>query len=130
MSLQLLPPINTVPLLETPIQTAILDRLFEPCAQLHSLSIPLLKDHTFPSYDDLIEGIGAQLTTLAESSSATDTQSLDSILGSHPRLGDKAIESIQSRQEQVRLAHDDRIRKSIADMNVSYEKRFPGLKYV
>lgn len=131
MSLLRLPPIASVPTLKTSEQAAILDHLFEPCAPLRNLSVASLQEHIFESYDHLIGSIGIQLTHLAESSSTTDTQLLDSILGSHPRLGEKTIESIQSRKEQAQLALDGGdAEEKLSNLNSIYEETFAGLRYV
>ena len=126
-----LPPISTVPALPTSELVAILDLLFEPCGALHTLSINLLREQKFTSYDDLIAGIGMQLSDLAESSSTSDTQWLEKILGAHPRLGEKKIDSAQSQTEQAQLAsgHESGQDK-LSEMNALYEQTFPGLRYV
>ncbi|KAK4692187.1 hypothetical protein P7C71_g4970, partial [Lecanoromycetidae sp. Uapishka_2] len=126
-----LPPISVVPSLSTLELAATLDHLFEPCVPLHTLSMSLLRDEEFSSYDDLIASVGVQLSDLAESSSTSDTKWLESILGAHPRLGEKKIESGQSQKEQAQLAsgHGDGVDK-LAELNASYESTFPGLRYV
>ncbi|KAI4178096.1 MAG: hypothetical protein L6R41_008538 [Letrouitia leprolyta] len=96
MDSEQLPAITTIPSLSTHERAAILDRLFEPCVPLHTLSISLLLEKTFSSYDDLISSIGLQLTELAESSSKSDKEWLESILAAHPRLGQSKIESTQN----------------------------------
>ena len=126
-----LPPVETTPTLSTTDLTAILDHLFEPCVPLHTLSLELLRHRSFSSYDDCITNIGVQLTDLAESPSASDKQWLESILGAHPRLGEKKIDSTQRQGEQAQLApvhgQDQDI---LAEANATYERTFPGLKYV
>lgn len=125
-----LPSISTVPSLTADERAAILDRLFEPCVPLHTLSVELLRDKNFQSYDELINSIGVQLTDLAESSSTSDSKWLDSILAAHPRLGD-TVESVQSSIEQSHLnaeSGDDGM--SLSELNALYEKKFPGLRYV
>jgi 2-oxo-4-hydroxy-4-carboxy--5-ureidoimidazoline (OHCU) decarboxylase len=126
-----LPPITEVPKLSTEDRASILDQLFEPCPQLHTLSVSLLSDKTFPSYGDLIASIGVQLTELSESTSTSDTAWLESILCAHPRLGEKKVDSEQSRAEQAQLntggeAEAERLRS----FNAEYEQTFPGLRYV
>lgn len=125
-----LPSISTVPSLTADERAAILDRLFEPCVPLHTLSVELLGDKNFQNYDELINSIGVQLTDLAESTSTSDSKWLDSILAAHPRLGDTA-ESVQSSIEQSHLhaeSGDDGM--SLSELNALYEKKFPGLRYV
>ena len=125
-----LPPISTVPTLRAQERASILDRLFEPCVPLHTLSLPLLHDKTFQDYDEMIASIAIQLTDLAESSSTSDTKWLDSILAAHPRLGDK-VDSAQSSVEQAHLnVEGDDEEMSLSELNALYEKTFPGLRYV
>ena len=126
-----LPPISAVPTLPTSERAAILDHLFEPSTPLHTLSVGLLHEQTFPSYHDLISSIGVQLVDLAESPSTSDTQWLDSILGAHPRLGESKIDSSQSLSEQAHLKSlEESDNRTLAELNTSYERTFPGLRYV
>lgn len=126
-----LPPITALPSLPTAELTAILDHLFEPSVPLHTLSVDLLRNQPFPSYDDLIASIGVQFTVLAESSSTSDSKWLESILGAHPRLGEKKIDSTQSKAEQAQLALDAGTgQDKLAELNALYERTFPGLRYV
>ena len=131
MSAYKLPPISELPTLSSGELVTILDRLFEPCVPLHTLSIDLLRTQNFVSYDDCIASIGLQLTALAESVSRSDTQWLESILGAHPRLGEKTIESEQSQAEQAQLqSGSDADQDRLAQLNAVYERTFPGLRYV
>lgn len=130
-SVSKLPPIEAVPLLSTEERAKLLDLLFEPSTQLHTLSVSLLQQETFSSYNDLVAAIGVQLTQLSESASTSDTAWLEEILGSHPRLGAKKVESAQSQAEQARLQQGtseeaDQLRL----LNEEYERKFPGLRYV
>jgi hypothetical protein len=88
-----LPPVAGVPTLSTVERAAVLDALFEPCQALHTLSVELLYTEKFESYNDLISSVGIQLIDLSESPSTSDTEWLDKILGAHPRLGEKKVES-------------------------------------
>ena len=131
MAASTLPLITTISSLSSTELAAILDRLFEPCVPLHTLSMNLLRDEKFSSYDDLIASIGVQLSDLAESTSISNTQWLDSILSAHPRLGEKKIDSAQSQSEQAQLASKDGAGADrLADLNAQYERTFPGLRYV
>ena len=126
-----LPDVTLLQTLGTEQRAQVLDLLFEPSQQLHTLSVELLKSQSFHSYGDLIASIGVQLTDLAESSSQSDTVWLESILGSHPRLGAKKVESAQSQAEQAQLQKGsseeaDKLRK----LNEEYEAQYPGLRYV
>ena len=131
MSEYRLPAIRTLRTLPNADLAAVLDHLFEPCVPLHTLSIGLLRDRQFESYEDCVANVGIQLTRLAESASATDTQWLESILVAHPRLGEKKVESAQSRLEQSKLAPTSEQDQSIlAQLNATYENTFPRLRYV
>lgn len=126
-----LPPISIVPGLQTDQRAAILDRLFEPCIPLHTLSVGLMRDQKFAYYDDFIATIGLQLTALAESHSTSDTQWLHEILAAHPRLGEKKVNSAQSSAEQAHLnGMGGDVDSNLAELNRLYEKAFPGLRYV
>ncbi|KIW00307.1 hypothetical protein, variant [Verruconis gallopava] len=142
-SLDTLPPVSTLPSLPTSTRAQILDLLFEPSQALHTLSLPLTSTestHSFRTYDDLIAAIGIQLTELAESASTSDTEWLEQILGSHPRLGEKKVDSKLSRMEQAAMAKASGDQRSeaeiaaemetLAKLNAEYEARFPGLRYV
>ena len=125
-----LPPIENVSGLSTLDRAAILDRLFEPSTQLHTLCMQLLHEKTFPSYDDLIAAIGVLLTDLSDSASTSDTEWLQSILGSHPRLGAKKVDSEQSQAEQAQLQGSGEEAEKLRSLNEEYERAFPGLRYV
>lgn len=131
MSSYKLPPVASISQLSTADRIAVLDALFEPSTALHNLSLDLLHTTTFPSYNDLIASIGVQLTDLSESTSSSDIEWLDKILGAHPRLGSKKVESTQSKQEQARLntGGEDEA-KRLKALNDEYEAVFPGLIYV
>ena len=125
-----LPSVSIIPSLTTNQRAALLDRLFEPCVPLHTLSVELLHDNKFQNYDELITSVGVQLTDLAGSSSTSDSKWLDSILAAHPRLGDTA-DSVQSSHEQAHLhAETSDEGMSLSELNALYEKTFPGLRYV
>jgi hypothetical protein len=131
--MQSLPALSSLPSLSTSTRASVLDLLFEPSVPLHTLSVSLLQETTFPSYDDLVASVGVQLTELSESASTSDTQWLEKILGAHPRLGEKKVESEQSRREQAQLnagagagpAAEESTR--LAGLNQEYEKTFPGM---
>lgn len=148
------------------ILKSVLDTLFEPSPELHALAIPSLRDelsarnHDSPfTYTTLIEHVGGLLSSLAASPSPSSTSTstshsnptptpnptLYAILGSHPRLGAKKVDSAQSRAEQAQLNPsfsssssssdtntEDKHRNTdeLAALNAAYEARFPGLRYV
>lgn len=125
-----LPPVHKIPKLSTIERAEVLDTLFEPCVPLHTLSLNLLRDNVFSDYDYLISNIGVLLTELAESSSTSDTIWLLEILSAHPRLGEKKVDSAQSRQEQSQLhagGHEEA--EKLEALNMQYENAF-GFRYV
>lgn len=126
-----LPPISALSHLGEPERQRVLDLLFEPSPPLHVLSLPVLRTTTFPDYETLIGAVNAQLAALARSEKKEDAEKLDEILCSHPRLGEKKVESEQSRAEQAQLQQGaEGERERLAALNREYEERFPGLRYV
>ncbi|KAL1646114.1 hypothetical protein SLS58_003534 [Diplodia intermedia] len=129
-----LPSVASLTTAATGDRTYVLDLLFEPSQPLHNLALPLLSGTQFASYDDLIAAVGVQLTELAESPSTSDTAWLEQVLGAHPRLGEKKVESAQSRAEQANLNKAGPAAEAEAAelkrLNEEYEKKFPGLRYV
>lgn len=131
MSSYHLPPIASVPDLTTIERAAVLDTLFEPCIALHTLTIDLLHTTMFESYDDLITAVGRQMKDLSESNLISDTEWLDKILAAHPRLGEKRVDSEQSRGEQAQLNTGvEEEAEQLRRLNIRYECAFPGLIYV
>ena len=125
-----LPSISTLPSLPTSRRAEILDSLFEPCTQLHTLSVATLQDTTFSDYASLISTIHDQLIPLLNSPSTSDGEWLDAILSAHPRLGEKKVESELSKHEQAQLQDGEEEAEGLAELNREYEKAFPGLRYV
>lgn len=126
-----LPPITSLSHLPDDELAKVLDLLFEPSPPLHALSLPVLKSTTFPTYDTLIVAVNAQLSALAQSDDPKDVDKLSEILCSHPRLGEKKVESEQSRAEQAQLQKGAQEEKEqLAALNKEYEDKFPGLRYV
>lgn len=125
-----LPSIGSLPSLPSSSRAAVLDALFEPSTPLHTLSVDLLHTQTFPSYNDLIASVGMQLSELADSTFTSDTEWLHKILGSHPRLGAKKVDSAQSSAEQAQLQGGGEEATQLAALNEEYEQAFPGLRYV
>ncbi|KAI1739999.1 Oxo-4-hydroxy-4-carboxy-5-ureidoimidazoline decarboxylase [Xylaria scruposa] len=130
-----LPPISSLPTADEEAVKSVLDTLFEPSPELHALAIPAIQQHDnipFTSYPALIQHVGLLLHQLATSPSSRER--LHSILGSHPRLGAKKVDSAQSRAEQAQLntATGDGVDEAerLAALNREYETRFPGLRYV
>lgn len=126
-----LPAIENVPSCSTEERARVLDTLFETCTQLHTLSVETLGETKFDSYSALIEAVGRQLQSLYESKLESDQKWLDDILAAHPRLGEKKVDSEQSRSEQAQLNQGDSSEgEKLAKLNQEYEEKFPGLRYV
>ncbi|KIW86014.1 hypothetical protein Z517_01408 [Fonsecaea pedrosoi CBS 271.37] len=122
---------STLPTLDAEQRAQILDILFEPCQQLHTLSVSLLREQSFPTYDSLIDAVGQQLLGLFRSNLESDQKWLEAILAAHPRLGEKKVDSEQSRKEQAQLNQGGTEEaEKLATMNRKYEDKFPGLRYV
>ncbi|KAL0931529.1 ohcu decarboxylase [Colletotrichum truncatum] len=121
-----LPDIKNLRSLSGEEQTKALDLLFEPSPAIHALLLPSISATTFDSYNDLITHAHKIFEALAaEPSRKTE---LHAIIGSHPRLGAKKVESAQSAAEQAKLQTGDAT--ELAALNTEYELRFPGLRYV
>ncbi|KMU89202.1 hypothetical protein CIHG_07136 [Coccidioides immitis H538.4] len=131
-----LPDISTLPALRPSDCNQILDTLFEPSKHLHSLTESLLLQQKCISYEALIDLVRARLISLASSKAPDDRTVLLDILGSHPRLGEKAPEerplSEFSKAEQANLsmAGQHGTAQHLSLLNREYEEKFPGLRYV
>lgn len=126
-----LPPVSTLPHASDSELTKVLDLLFEPSPPLNALTLPVLRSTTFPSYHVLIAAVNAQLEALISSDSPEDVKKLSDILCSHPRLGEKKVDSEQSRKEQAQLQQGaEEEKEKLASLNIEYEDKFPGLRYV
>ncbi|KAL2015646.1 hypothetical protein VTK56DRAFT_5067 [Thermocarpiscus australiensis] len=129
-----LPAISSLPTLPDAALRATLDLLFEPAPALHALALPTLRAVSFASYDDLIAALRDQLLGIADAVDRGDDADarcrLHSILGSHPRLGERNKGegmSGLSREEQRHLCEEGEV---LRGLNEEYERRFPGLRYV
>jgi 2-oxo-4-hydroxy-4-carboxy--5-ureidoimidazoline (OHCU) decarboxylase len=125
-----LPPISILAHASAEVLTSALDTLFEPSPPLHTLSLPVLRSTTFPDYDTLIGAVRTQLLSLANSASPKDIETLSEILCAHPRLGEKKVDSAQSRAEQAQLQGGEEEARILRELNQEYEAKFPGLRYV
>ncbi|KAL2221776.1 Oxo-4-hydroxy-4-carboxy-5-ureidoimidazoline decarboxylase [Thermoascus aurantiacus ATCC 26904] len=136
-----LPPISSLPSLPQEAQFRVLDTLFEPSPELHTLMAPVLANQTFSSYAALIDAVGGRMAALHAANSPRDKEVLEGILGSHPRLGEsspaaKEKMSELSRAEQANLnaggedVEAEREKEQLRALNREYEERFPGLRYV
>ncbi|KAJ6439851.1 hypothetical protein O9K51_07742 [Purpureocillium lavendulum] len=106
-------------------QTQVLDLLFEPSPAIHTALVPVIRTAQYQSYPDLIDACQIQLLSLAADSKPSP--GLLAVLGSHPRLGAKKVDSAQSVAEQANLQGEG---EELARLNEEYERRFPGLRYV
>jgi len=126
-----LPAPSTLPHASDAELTHVLDLLFEPSPPLRTITLPVLRSATFPSYDVLITAVNAQLGALAASSDPEQLRTLSDILCAHPRLGEKKVDSEQSRKEQAQLNQGgEEEAEALARLNKEYEDKFPGLRYV
>jgi 2-oxo-4-hydroxy-4-carboxy--5-ureidoimidazoline (OHCU) decarboxylase len=126
-----LPAVSSLPHASDSQLTNVLDLLFEPSPPLHGLALPVLRSATFPSYNILITAVNTQLKALASSNKSEDVAKLSEILCSHPRLGEKKVDSEQSRKEQAQLQQGrEEEKEKLVTLNKEYEKKFPGLRYV
>lgn len=174
MTFPALPPILSLPTAPDSTITSMLDLLFEPSPEIHRLAIPVVRGQqqqqqqtsaTYTTYPELIHAIGDQMLQLVAisasqeqkhepaavshpadptTSALTPRQQLHSILGSHPRLGAKKVDSALSRAEQAQLQSSTTDESSssqsntsgeteaqaLARLNALYETTFPGLRYV
>jgi 2-oxo-4-hydroxy-4-carboxy--5-ureidoimidazoline (OHCU) decarboxylase len=124
-----LPDVTQLPTLTQAEQIRALDLLFEPSPAIHNTLLPALQTETFASYDQMIIHCHGLFTALATDDASSSRAVLHSILGSHPRLGAKKVESDQSAAEQAKLqAGGDAT--ELAALNAEYEARYPGLRFV
>lgn len=123
-------------------QIHVLDTLFEPSPELHTLMDPVLGSESFSSYTGLIDAVGSQLEVLLGSRSSTDKQVLVKILGSHPRLGrppptttaggggEPLSELSKKEQDSLGTIATDKQMEQLGLLNHEYEEKFPGLRFV
>src|ERR1700761_4293094 len=95
-----LPPASSLPACSRAVQEAVLALLFEPSPALNDSAVPLLSQKAYASYPDMIDAVGESLESLQSSG---DLPKLEEILASHPRLGEKKVESALSRAEQAAM---------------------------
>lgn len=120
-----LPPIGDLHSYTDLAQTEVLDLLFEHSPAIHSSLIPVMRIAEYGSYPEFIDACQIQLLSLAAADTTDPT--LLSVLGSHPRLGEKKVDSAQSAAEQANLGGEG---EELAKLNREYEDKFPGLRYV
>ncbi|KAG5932513.1 hypothetical protein E4U53_001294 [Claviceps sorghi] len=132
MGQQQLPPIDKLASLPESAQTTALDLLFEPSPAIHSTLVPVIRNASFSSYTELIDQCRVALFQLAAAStSSSPDHTLLAVVGSHPRLGAKKVDSVQSNAEQASLqAQGEGEGEHLAALNREYEEKFPGLRFV
>jgi len=136
-----LPPIHSLVSSNVDTRKFVLSLLLEPSTCLLARYVPILSSRSFSSYNELIDFVQTDLTQLSGSESQDDIVELDDILSSHPRLGEKKVESALSRMEQKAMenasqtAEADDVQKlqeakTLKKLNDAYENQFPSLKFV
>ena len=133
MTLSKLPPVQELHTSSDDVQLEVLDALFEPSPAIHETLLPIIKTGAYTSWPHLIDSCHIQLRSLVSSGSSSSIDpSLLSVLGSHPRLGEKKIESQHSVAEQANLQKNSTTaqEEQLAQLNRQYEDTFPGLRFV
>jgi len=139
MATESLPPITSLPGASEETRHQVLALLFEPSPSLCTKADPILATTEFESYDSLITAVGTELQCLETSTNPKDLESLADILSSHPRLGEKKVDSALSRAEQAAMAKasvsssdasKEEEQATLRNLNEEYEETFPGLRYV
>jgi len=139
MTTESLPPITSLRAASEETRHQVLALLFEPSPSLCTKADPILATTEFDSYDSLITAVGTELQCLETSTNPKDLESLADILSSHPRLGEKKVESALSRAEQAAMAKAsvsssdvsrEEEQATLRNLNEEYENTFPGLRYV
>lgn len=125
---QSLPHISDLRKLPEDTQTQTLGLLFEPSPGVFSTLLPVIKNAKYTSYPDFINACRVGLYDLkAKSTPENPNQTLLSVVGSHPRLGSKKVDSAQSAAEQANLQGEG---EQLLALNQEYEEKFPGLRFV
>jgi len=127
-----LPAITSLPTLSDAALTSTLDLLFEPSPELRALALPTMRAVSFDGYADLVSTLRDALLLLTAEvrTDKTARERLHRMLGSHPRLGERAAGEGLSGAEQSGLVGGGEEEERLAAMNREYEERFPGLRYV
>ena len=135
-SMESIPPISSLPTSSRATQEAVLSLLFEPSPALNDLAVPLLAEKSYATYSEMIDSVG---DALQELDAKGNLSQLEEILSSHPRLGEKKVESALSRAEQAAMINAGPVQgaedthkeaETLRQLNKQYEEQFPGLRYV
>ncbi|GEQ72298.1 hypothetical protein JCM33374_g5985 [Metschnikowia sp. JCM 33374] len=111
----------------------VLDHLFEPCSTLARLLTESVMTRPYANYKDFIESARQFLLDYlnAQEQKVEVSPDISSIISAHPRLGpSKDKLSTHSASEQKSLAGSAQEAEKLAHLNETYEKTFPGLRYV
>jgi 2-oxo-4-hydroxy-4-carboxy--5-ureidoimidazoline (OHCU) decarboxylase len=129
-----LPDISTLASQTEEARLRLLNLLFESSPAIHCLLLPCTEAGPFQSYNEFISACQKLFESVLDLSRDRSTQAratLHAVLGSHPRLGAKQVESAQSASEQAKLQAGDEMQMAqLAALNAEYEATFPGLRYV
>ncbi|KAI1503290.1 Oxo-4-hydroxy-4-carboxy-5-ureidoimidazoline decarboxylase [Biscogniauxia marginata] len=148
-----LPSISSLSTADEGTIISALDTLFEPSPDIHDMVLLAIRQKHVPadsrvssglpatsvsvsgapftSYPALINYVGALMLHLVDEPTPERKEMLHRILGSHPRLGAKKVDSAQSQAEQAQLNTGDADEAvKLKALNDEYESRFPGLRYV
>lgn len=131
-----LPSISELKQISSSDLSSVIAYLFEPTSALTNLIyvriISPSNTQPFSTYSEFIEQVRSFLLSLPIPSASELDPEIINIIGAHPRLGAKKVDSQQSQKEQASLqngrsAHD---LEKIRLLNNIYERTFPGLRYV
>ncbi|KAK9462686.1 putative allantoinase 1 [Lipomyces oligophaga] len=127
MTEYILPTPGTFASLSTDECSEIIIHLFERSAALETLIMPFFL--TESSYITFISRTRSELLNLSDEAETDSVKksALFEILGAHPRLGARKVESVHSVAEQASLQGEG---QKLAALNTEYERAFPGLRYV
>lgn len=117
--------------------SVVIAHLFEPTSFLTNLIYTNLispsssSSPSFSTYPEFIECVRKLLLDLPiPSSSSSLDPGIANVIGAHPRLGAKKVDSAQSQKEQSSLQRSPKDLEKIRLLNSIYERTFPGLRYV
>ncbi|KAL6450625.1 allB1 Probable allantoinase 1 [Candida maltosa Xu316] len=111
-------------------QKQVFDHLFEPCDTLANFIFGKVMVQPFSSYQEFIELVRQELIAFVRLREINPI--VNQIIAAHPRLGEPKKEqlSVHSSNEQKSLNGDPEVIQKLKEMNETYEKTFPGLRYV
>lgn len=128
-----LPAPDSLASLQQSQKVEVLDHLFEPCLALAEIVTTRVMNKRFSSYKEFIEASRSELLLFLseEGNHPANAAKISKIVSAHPRLGpSKDKLSSHSSSEQKSLAGSEEEARKLAELNLLYEKAFPGLRYV